>query len=77
MNLLEVHGFEPQLAGGDIVLHNCPFHAPAQEHTELICGMNLHLLEGILEGLGQVGLRACLDPGPTRCCVRMETSDQT
>src|SRR5665647_2537163 len=35
MNLLEVHGFEPQLANGDVVLHNCPFHALAQEHTEL------------------------------------------
>src|SRR5665811_1834743 len=23
MNLLEVHGFEPQLANGDVVLHNC------------------------------------------------------
>ena len=77
MNLLEVHGFEPQLAGCDIVLHNCPFHALAQDHTEIICGMNLHLLEGILDGLGQIGLRACLDPGPSRCCVRMETSDQT
>ncbi len=76
MNLLEVHGFEPQLANGDVVLHNCPFHALAQEHTELICGMNLHLLEGVLEGLGQTGLRAYLDPGPPRCCVRMEPSDQ-
>jgi predicted ArsR family transcriptional regulator len=75
MNLLEVHGFEPRLSGSDIVLNNCPFHALAQEHPELVCGMNLHLLEGVLEGLGQTGMRACLDPGPLRCCVRMETSD--
>jgi predicted ArsR family transcriptional regulator len=77
MNLLEVHGFEPQPDGDDIVLHNCPFRALAQEHTDLICGMNLHLLEGVLAGLGQTGLRACLDPGPSRCCVRVETFDQT
>jgi predicted ArsR family transcriptional regulator len=76
MNLLKVRGFEPQLAGGHIILHNCPFHALAQEHTELICGMNLHLLEGVLEELAQTGLRACLDPGPSRCCVRMESSEQ-
>lgn len=75
MSLLEVHGFEPRLTGSDIVLNNCPFHALAQEHPELVCGMNLHLIEGVLEGLGQTGVRACLDPGPLRCCVRMETSD--
>ena len=75
MRLLEVHGFEPRVTGSDIVLTNCPFHALAQEHPELVCGMNLHLLEGVLEGLGRTGVRACLDPGPLRCCVRMETSD--
>jgi predicted ArsR family transcriptional regulator len=74
MRLLEDHGFEPRLAGRDIVLHNCPFHTLAQEHPELVCGMNLHLLEGVLEELGQTGVRACLDPGPSRCCVRLETS---
>jgi predicted ArsR family transcriptional regulator len=75
MSLLEVYGFEPRLAGSDIVLNNCPFHALAHEHPELVCGMNLNLLEGVLEGLGQTGMRACLDPGPSGCCVRMETSD--
>ena len=77
MSLLEVHGFEPQLAGSDIVLLNCPFHALAQDHPALVCGMNLHLLEGVLEGLGQTGVRACLDPRPSGCCVRMESSDQS
>jgi predicted ArsR family transcriptional regulator len=71
MTLLEDHGYEPRVAGGDIVLHNCPFHVMAQEHTELVCGMNLHLLEGVLVGLGTTGLHACLDPGPSRCCVRL------
>jgi predicted ArsR family transcriptional regulator len=73
MGLLAVHGFEPQLSGSDIVLNNCPFHSLAQEQPELVCGMNLHLIEGALEGLGETGLRARLDPGPSRCCVRMET----
>jgi predicted ArsR family transcriptional regulator len=77
MGLLAVHGFEPQVTGSDIILNNCPFHSLAQEQPELVCGMNLHLIEGALEGLGETGLRARLDPGPSRCCVRMETCDQS
>jgi len=72
MDLLKGHGFEPQASGAAIVLRNCPFHALAQEHAELVCGMNLHLIEGVLEGLARTGLSACLDPGPSRCCVRLE-----
>ena len=72
MDLLENQGYEPQVADGDIVLHNCPFHAMAQEHTELVCGMNLHLLKGVLDGLATTGLHARLDPGPSRCCVRLD-----
>jgi len=76
MDVLETQGYEPWVDGGDIVLHNCPFHAMAQEHTELVCGMNLHLLEGVLDGLGTTGLRARLDPGPSRCCVRLGCAKQ-
>lgn len=71
MSLLESHGYEPRVESPDILLNNCPFHALAQEHTDLICGMNLHLLEGVLDGFGIPGLRACLDPKPSRCCVRL------
>lgn len=74
VDLLEDHGYEPQVAGGDITLRNCPFHALAQEHTELVCGMNLHLLEGVLAGLGRTGMSASLDPAPSRCCVQLERS---
>jgi len=74
VDLLEDNGYEPQVAAGDVMLRNCPFHALAQEHTELVCGMNLHLIEGVLDGLGTTGLRAHLDPGPSRCCVRLEPS---
>jgi predicted ArsR family transcriptional regulator len=75
VDLLEDNGYEPQVAAGDVILRNCPFHALAQEHTELVCGMNLHLLEGVLAGLGRTGLQANLDPAPSRCCVRLENSD--
>jgi predicted ArsR family transcriptional regulator len=51
---------------------NCPFHALAQEHTDLVCGMNLRLLDGVLDGVGSTGLTAYLHPAPARCCVRLE-----
>jgi predicted ArsR family transcriptional regulator len=76
MDLLEGQGYEPQLEAGAIVLRNCPFHAMAQEQTELVCGMNLHLLEGVLAGGVKARFHARLDPGPSRCCVRLERSDQ-
>ena len=64
-------GFEPAVEGAEIVLHNCPFHELAKQHTELVCGMNLHLLEGLLDGLGESGASARLDPAPGQCCVRI------
>ncbi len=72
LRVLEAYGFEPRAEGGDVVLANCPFHALAQEHTELVCGMNLCLLDGLLDGLGRTGLSARLDPTSAHCCVRLE-----
>ncbi|KOG37089.1 transcriptional regulator [Streptomyces resistomycificus] len=72
LDLLERYGFEPRHDDGAIVLANCPFHALAREHTRTVCGMNLHLLRGVLGGLGETGYEACLSPGPGRCCVRLE-----
>ncbi|WP_405650497.1 helix-turn-helix transcriptional regulator [Streptomyces sp. NBC_00019] len=70
--LLEQHGFAPRREGGAVVLGNCPFHALARDHTETVCGMNLHLLRGALEGLGGHGFEARLAPRPGLCCVRLE-----
>ncbi|MEV8533882.1 helix-turn-helix domain-containing protein [Streptomyces sp. NPDC051211] len=71
-DLLEQYGFEPRHEDDAIVLANCPFHALAQDHTETVCGMNLHLLRGVLSGLDAAGLEACLAPSPGRCCVRLQ-----
>ena len=68
---LRARGFEPEtLADGVTVLHNCPFHQLAQQHTELICGMNLCLLDSMLAELDGAGLRAELEPEDGYCCVR-------
>lgn len=71
-DLLEQYGFEPRHEEGAIVLGNCPFHSLAREYTQTVCGMNLHLLRGVLGGLGESGYAARLAPSPGRCCVRLE-----
>jgi predicted ArsR family transcriptional regulator len=68
---LEEHGFEPRPDGPALRLVNCPFHRLAQSHTDLVCGMNLHLVDGLLTGLASTGLQARLDPSPGHCCVRL------
>jgi predicted ArsR family transcriptional regulator len=70
--VLESCGYEPRTDEGAVVLANCPFHALATAHTELVCAMNLELLDGVLDGVGATGLSARLCPGESGCCVRME-----
>lgn len=72
LGVLEDQGYEPRVEGAGVALVNCPFHALAQEHTELVCGMNLRLLDGVLDGVGRTGLAAQLRPTPDHCCVRLE-----
>jgi predicted ArsR family transcriptional regulator len=72
LDQLRTHGFEPETrADGVTVLRNCPFHRLARDHTELICAMNLHLLQGILTEIHDTGLGARLDPSEDYCCVRL------
>ena len=72
MGVLAEHGYEPCVDAGDVVLANCPFHALAHQDADLVCGMNLAFLEGVVGGLGATAFHARLDPGETRCCVRLE-----
>jgi len=66
LRALDERGFEPAAGDdGTVILRNCPFHQLAREHRELICGMNLSLLEAAIEGVGETGFDALLDPsGP-------------
>jgi predicted ArsR family transcriptional regulator len=72
LRILEAHGFEPRADEDAIVLGNCPFHTLARQHTELVCEMNLCLLDGLVTGLDGSGLQARLKPEPGHCCVRLE-----
>jgi predicted ArsR family transcriptional regulator len=66
---LTARGYQPYRDGADIRLRNCPFHVLASRYPPLICGMNLALLEGLLEGAAVTTLEARLDPRPGDCCV--------
>jgi predicted ArsR family transcriptional regulator len=72
--VLREQGFEPIRTGGEIRLRNCPFDSVAADHTELVCGMNLALAEGLLMGLEAEGLDVRLDPQPGMCCVALASA---
>jgi len=72
LEVLQLQGFEPRTQpDGTILLANCPFHQLARHHTELICGMNLRLLDAAVEELGEGSLNARLDPEEGHCCVKL------
>jgi predicted ArsR family transcriptional regulator len=64
-------GYEPRAEGRTVTLRNCPFHAVAAQHTELVCGMSLDVITGLLDELERAPVRAQLDPAPDRCCVTL------
>ena len=64
-------GFEPRPVAGELCLTNCPFDRLATAHTDLVCGLNLALVGGILTAVPAPGLRARLAPAPGYCCVRV------
>jgi predicted ArsR family transcriptional regulator len=76
LDILTQHGYEPALGKrGEIALVNCPFHRLAEEHRNLVCGMNLDFLGGLLEAIGTKDrLDARLAPEPGYCCVRITAS---
>lgn len=69
---LEERGYEPLEQRGTLRLGNCPFHALVDDHRDLVCGMNLALAEGILDGLGEERISARLDRQPGLCCVAFD-----
>lgn len=71
---LAQEGFEPRRHGDEVCLRNCPFDALAQVHTELVCGVNLDFVAGVLDGLECSSARARLQPDSGHCCVRISTA---
>jgi predicted ArsR family transcriptional regulator len=77
VSTLAEHGFEPYDDGPNAIrLRNCPFHRLAARYPEVVCGMSLALLEGLVDGLGVTGMRPVLDPRQGHCCVAIETREE-
>ena len=78
--LLARRGYEPRVeetdAGPVVRMRNCPFHTVAEGFPALVCGMNLALLEGLLEGPHEGAGDLCvrMDPRPGMCCTVVEPS---
>jgi predicted ArsR family transcriptional regulator len=73
VSVLERHGYEPRVQDRMIKLLNCPFDALAQQHRDLVCGMNLDFLKGIVTGMSSAATFALrLAPEPGYCCVRFD-----
>ncbi len=68
---LATEGFEPHRQDDEVCLRNCPFDALATEHTDLVCGVNLDFVTGVLDGLGCADAEASLEPDDEHCCVRL------
>jgi predicted ArsR family transcriptional regulator len=74
LDALGRYGYEPRRSGAEITLVNCPFHRLAEDHRDLVCGMNLELLGGVIEGVGGAEtFDAELAPEPGYCCVRVRS----
>lgn len=68
-------GFEPDRDEPNRVrLRNCPFQPLATRAPQLVCGLNLAFVDGVLDGLGGTRLRAELRPKTGECCVEIETA---
>lgn len=70
-DVLVDHGYEPRRRDDELVLANCPFDALVADHTALVCGLNEQFVGGLLDGLDCTEWRACLDPEPGLCCVKL------
>ncbi|MBW3578231.1 MAG: helix-turn-helix domain-containing protein [Actinobacteria bacterium] len=68
--VLEHRGYQPYREGRVVRLRNCPFRYLVEQHTDLVCNMNLAFVSGLADVLDpEVQVRR--DPAPDRCCVAL------
>jgi predicted ArsR family transcriptional regulator len=73
--VLRQRGYEPwEDAHGTLRLWNCPFERVAGQCPEVVCGLNLRLVEGLIDGLDLRRARAVLEPAEQHCCVTITSS---
>lgn len=66
-------GYEPVVEGGETRFRNCPFHALRDRDRETSCGLNLALVEGMVEA-SRADVTAVFAPEDGYCCVRLRSS---
>jgi predicted ArsR family transcriptional regulator len=71
VRVLGERGYEPRRTDHTIVMANCPFHALAADHTELVCRMNHSMLAAFVDAIAPGLLEASLEPAGNRCCVTL------
>jgi predicted ArsR family transcriptional regulator len=67
---LEATGYEPVTQDGETRFRNCPFHVLRDQDRDTTCGLNLALVEGMVEASGS-DTDAVLAPEEGYCCVRL------
>ena len=76
-DLLSSHGYVPEETPTGFQLNNCPFHRLAEQFPPLVCGMNLALVSGLLDGAGaSADWQARMDATPGRCCVVVSKNNE-
>lgn len=70
---LETCGYEPRDDGkGGMLLTNCPFDKLAAKHSEIVCGANVALLQGVADGASETERTVeFVVPADGCCCVRV------
>lgn len=66
-------GYEPVIKNGETRFRNCPFHVLRDRDRETTCGLNVALVEGMIESSG-ADLVAVFAPEDGYCCVRLRTA---
>jgi predicted ArsR family transcriptional regulator len=78
--LLEKIGFQPETGafGTDVEvrLRHCPFREVAEKHTDVVCAINLGLMQGALDELGAPIAAVSLEPlvTPQTCIAHLQAS---
>ena len=76
VELLDAAGFAPEAPvtdGAPIRLRHCPFGTLARDHGEVVCGVHLGLMRGVLRELGAPFDALRLEPfvGPSLCLAHL------
>lgn len=67
---LAENGYEPARdSSGSVVLKNCPFDALVGNCPDLMCHLNLALLQGVVAGLQLPDVKPVLECQSNMCCV--------